>query len=332
MATDQKSRRRSARAEAKRELIVGCAMRHFAEHGYQGARIEDMAAELQIAKGSVFQHYGSKAGLFLECYKRAVVDAARVARRPRRASRTTASSPSSGTGSDRTAAPRRGGLGAQPRRARRELRHRPRAQARAQPVPRERGPLRHARLRRVGPAARRGARRPRPRDDRVAPRLDVLGAIQDALVTEELDPGLFHRWRSQPERQRMRLDHFAVLLESAIGSTSSAGRRWPRSTQASPGGGGAPRERPPASPSACGSCAARSGRTWSPPATSCCGAPSGTSASTRAGRGTAGPRAGVRNVTPSVSQMNRIPLPGRRLRAVRARPRRTAGTAPGSGS
>src|SRR4051795_13479545 len=72
MPTDQKSRRRSARAEAKRELIVGCAMRHFAEHGYQGARIEDMAAELEIAKGSIFQHYGSKAGLFLECYKRAV--------------------------------------------------------------------------------------------------------------------------------------------------------------------------------------------------------------------------------------------------------------------
>jgi hypothetical protein len=47
-------------------------------------------------------------------------------------------------------------------------------------------------------------------------------AIQDALVTEELDPGLFHRWRSQPERQRMRLDHFAVLLESAIGSGHEA--------------------------------------------------------------------------------------------------------------
>jgi hypothetical protein len=41
-------------------------------------------------------------------------------------------------------------------------------------------------------------------------------------VTEELDPGLFHRWRSQPERQRMRLDHFAVLLESAIGSGAAA--------------------------------------------------------------------------------------------------------------
>jgi AcrR family transcriptional regulator len=53
------------RSEAKRDRIVQAAMRHFAEHGYQGARVEDIAAELGIAKGSVFQHFGSKAGLFL---------------------------------------------------------------------------------------------------------------------------------------------------------------------------------------------------------------------------------------------------------------------------
>src|SRR5512132_1864550 len=72
MRPDTTTRKPSARAEAKRELIVGCAMRHFAEDGLQGARIEDMALELGIAKGSIFQHYGSKAGLFLACYKRAV--------------------------------------------------------------------------------------------------------------------------------------------------------------------------------------------------------------------------------------------------------------------
>src|SRR5207247_10176481 len=72
MTPDPKSRRRSARADAKRELIVACAMRRFAEAGYQGARIEDMAVELGIAKGSIFQHYGSKAGLFLEAHRRAV--------------------------------------------------------------------------------------------------------------------------------------------------------------------------------------------------------------------------------------------------------------------
>ncbi len=57
-------------------------MRQFAEHGYQGAKVEDMAAELGIAKGSIFQHFGSKAGLFFEAYKRAVNVDARVARRP----------------------------------------------------------------------------------------------------------------------------------------------------------------------------------------------------------------------------------------------------------
>ena len=62
---------RSARTQAKRERIVECAMRQFAEHGYQGAKVEEIAVELGIAKGSVFQHFGSKAGLFFEAYKQA---------------------------------------------------------------------------------------------------------------------------------------------------------------------------------------------------------------------------------------------------------------------
>jgi hypothetical protein len=47
-------------------------------------------------------------------------------------------------------------------------------------------------------------------------------SIQDALVSEELDPGLFHRWQHQPERQRLRVEHFAILLESALGAVSGA--------------------------------------------------------------------------------------------------------------
>ena len=39
----------------------------------------------------------------------------------------------------------------------------------------------------------------------------------DLLVTEELDPGLFHRHKDRPERQRMRIDQFADILERAIG-------------------------------------------------------------------------------------------------------------------
>jgi len=47
-------------------------MRHFAEQGYEAARVGDIAAELGIAKGSIFQHFGSKDGLFFEVYKKAV--------------------------------------------------------------------------------------------------------------------------------------------------------------------------------------------------------------------------------------------------------------------
>jgi TetR/AcrR family transcriptional regulator len=60
------------RSQAKRSLIVEIAMQHFAEHGYHSARVGDMAAALGIAKGSIFQHFGSKEGLFFEVYKRAV--------------------------------------------------------------------------------------------------------------------------------------------------------------------------------------------------------------------------------------------------------------------
>ncbi|MEY2411877.1 MAG: TetR/AcrR family transcriptional regulator [Acidobacteriaceae bacterium] len=61
----------SPRGEDKKAKIVDAAMRHFAEHGYQAARVGDIAAALGIAKGSVFQHFGSKDGLFFEVYKKA---------------------------------------------------------------------------------------------------------------------------------------------------------------------------------------------------------------------------------------------------------------------
>jgi len=60
------------RTEAKRLRIIEAATRHFAEQGYHAARVGDIAAELGIAKGSVFQHFGTKDGLFFEVYKKAV--------------------------------------------------------------------------------------------------------------------------------------------------------------------------------------------------------------------------------------------------------------------
>jgi len=60
------------RSEAKRSRIIDTAMQHFAENGYHAARVGDIAALLGIAKGSIFQHFGSKDGLFFEVYKSAV--------------------------------------------------------------------------------------------------------------------------------------------------------------------------------------------------------------------------------------------------------------------
>jgi AcrR family transcriptional regulator len=219
MVADPKSRRRSARAEAKRDLIVDCAMKHFAEHGYQGARIEDMAADLGIAKGSIFQHFGSKAGLFLEAYKRAVtalpgwLDAPDEVRSggffgivrywlgrtehyvaedwvPYRVSLI------GNYGTDLE--------------LKREIN---RFMVSEDP---------YGTLEFVEWGQQRGEVRADLDLETIVSLVDWLSsAIQDALVSEELDPGLFHRWRHQPDRQRMRLEHFAVLLESAIGSDAA---------------------------------------------------------------------------------------------------------------
>jgi TetR/AcrR family transcriptional regulator len=63
---------RQARSIEKRNRILGTAMRRFAEAGYEATRVDDVAGELRIAKGSVFQHFGSKEGLFLAAYRQAV--------------------------------------------------------------------------------------------------------------------------------------------------------------------------------------------------------------------------------------------------------------------
>jgi TetR/AcrR family transcriptional regulator len=60
------------RSESKRSRIIDAAMQHFANNGYHAARVGDIADALGIAKGSIFQHFGSKDGLFFEVYKRAV--------------------------------------------------------------------------------------------------------------------------------------------------------------------------------------------------------------------------------------------------------------------
>jgi AcrR family transcriptional regulator len=211
---DLKSSSRTARAEAKHEQIIACAMRHFADDGYQGARVEDVARELAIAKGSIFQHFGSKAGLFLEVYKRAVTSLPAWLEAPKE---------TLDEGFFATVAfwlertehlveedwvPYRvsliGNYGTDLE-LKRDIN---RFLVSEDP---------YGTLEFVEWGQQRGEVRTDVDLETIVSLVDWLsGSLQDALVTQELDPGLFHRWQHQPDRQRTRVEHFAVLLRSAI--------------------------------------------------------------------------------------------------------------------
>jgi AcrR family transcriptional regulator len=209
---------RNAKTKAKRERIVDSAMRQFAEHGYQGAKVEDIAMELGIAKGSIFQHFGSKAGLFLQAYKRAVLTLPAWLDAPDEVQ-------AEGFFAtvrfwlERTEhlikedwIPNRvvliGNYGTDLR-LKRDIN---RWLVSEDP---------YGTLEFVEWGQQRGEVRADVDLEIIVSMVDWLSnSLQDALVTEELDPGLFHRLASQPERQRMRVEHFTVLLESAIGAAS----------------------------------------------------------------------------------------------------------------
>jgi AcrR family transcriptional regulator len=59
------------RQRAKREKIVAVAMEHFARRGYEDTRIEAVATAAGVSKGTVFGYFTSKSGLFLAAYQAA---------------------------------------------------------------------------------------------------------------------------------------------------------------------------------------------------------------------------------------------------------------------
>ncbi len=204
------------RSENKRSKIIDVAMRHFAEQGYHAARVGDMAAELGIAKGSIFQHFGSKDGLFFEVYKRAVrsfscyLDAPSDVRArgffevvrywlertehliredwiPYRVSLL------GNYGTDLA------------------LKHEINRFLQAE------DPYGTVAFVRYG--IERGELRPNLDQDMTVSILDwTMERFQDALVTEELDPGLFRRQGGVAEKKEMRIAQFLEILQRAIGS------------------------------------------------------------------------------------------------------------------
>jgi AcrR family transcriptional regulator len=202
------------RSEAKRARILETAMRHFAERGYSASRIEDIAMELSIAKGSVFQHFGSKEGLFLAAYQKAVssfsayLDAppAVVAKGFFETLRYWL---------ERTEhlvrenwIPYRvsllGNYGTDLR-ARHEILR----------FLRERDPYGTAAFVRMGIS--RGEVRSDIDEEMIVSLLDwTVERFQDALLTEELDPGLFPRQANRAEKTAARIEQFMELLHGAI--------------------------------------------------------------------------------------------------------------------
>jgi len=214
------------RSEAKRSRIVDAATRHFAEHGYHAARVGDIAAALGIAKGSIFQHFGSKDGLFFEVYKKAVrsfpayLDApAQVRERgffevlrywlvstehllredwiPYRISLL------GNYGTDLT--------------LKREINRFLMAEDPYGTVAFVRFGLERGELRKDIDA------------EMIVSILDwMMERFQDALLTAELDPGLFRRQGEMPEKKEARIRQFLDVLQRAIGSEALA---LPRATR-----------------------------------------------------------------------------------------------------
>jgi hypothetical protein len=55
----------------------------------------------------------------------------------------------------------------------------------------------------------------------------LMDRCQDAIVTEELDPGLFGSAAQSPQLRDLRVQQFVELLHSAIGAGPAPGERRP---------------------------------------------------------------------------------------------------------
>src|SRR6266516_1014649 len=70
MSEPERRRGRAHDAEGAREAILNAAEKVFAEHGFDGARIDAIAETAGYNKSLIFQYYGDKLGLYAAVLKR----------------------------------------------------------------------------------------------------------------------------------------------------------------------------------------------------------------------------------------------------------------------
>ena len=212
-------RPRRGAAEERRGRVLEVAMRHFAEHGYRAARVEDIAAECAVAKGTVFLDFTSKEGLFLAAFQRAVsllptwLDApADVVERGFWATldywlERTEEINAEDWVPNRIAMIARYDTGLGLRR----------------PIDRYmRSEDPYGTLEFVEFGVSRGEIREDVDAEMIASMLDWLAErFQDALSSEDLDPGLIHR---RPERRGIRIKEFVQILQSGIAAGPAPSR------------------------------------------------------------------------------------------------------------
>src|SRR5690606_29685722 len=60
------------RRAARREAILAAALDEFAERGFEGARLDDVARRAGIAKGTIYLYFADKESLFQELIRSAL--------------------------------------------------------------------------------------------------------------------------------------------------------------------------------------------------------------------------------------------------------------------
>ncbi|VVJ15468.1 Uncharacterised protein [Amycolatopsis camponoti] len=56
--------RREQYSEATRAALLAAATRRFAEHGFAGTSLEEIAGDIQATRGAIYHHFASKTALF----------------------------------------------------------------------------------------------------------------------------------------------------------------------------------------------------------------------------------------------------------------------------